>query len=153
YAFIFWLPNTIRRASGMSVYLSTLCSALPFLAGLVSVLLSGRSSDRTGERRFHAAIPLLLAAVFFTLSTVQGRSFPLVMLWLTLAGFAGYAFPPPFWVLPTLTLGESAAAASIGLINSVGNLGGFFGPSIVGYLLSRDYSYSTAMMVLSCAYL
>ena len=152
YAFIFWLPNTIRRASGLSIYLSTLCSALPFLAGLISVLLVGRSSDRTGERRFHASIPLLFAGAFFALSTVQKQPFPAVMMWLTLTGLAGYAFPPPFWVLPTLTLGESAAAASVGLINSIGNLGGFFGPSIVGYLLSRNYSYGFAMIFLACSY-
>ena len=153
YAFIFWLPSTIRMASGLSVTLSTACAALPFLAGLVSIPLTGMLSDRSGERRLYAALPLILAAVFFTLSTFVGQPFLLVILWLTLTGAAGYAFPPPFWVLPTLTLGESAAAASIGLINSIGNLGGFLGPIIVGYLLSRDLPYSFAMTVLASAYL
>ena len=153
YAFIFWLPSTIRMASGLSVTLSTGCAALPFLAGLVSIPLTGMLSDRSGERRLYAALPLILAAVFFTLSTFVGQPFQLVILWLTLTGAAGYAFPPPFWVLPTLTLGESAAAASIGLINSIGNLGGFLGPIIVGYLLSRDLPYSLAMTVLASAYL
>jgi nitrate/nitrite transporter NarK len=153
YAFVFWLPTTIRRTSGLSVYISTACAALPFLVAVLTVLISGRDSDRTGERRLHASVPLILAGAFFSLSTLPGQPFPLVMLWLTLTGAAGYAFPPPFWVLPTLTLGESAAAASIGLINSIGNLGGFFGPSIVGYLLSRNYSYGLAMTFLASCYL
>jgi ACS family tartrate transporter-like MFS transporter len=153
YAFIFWLPTTIRRASELSVNMATACAALPFLAGLASTVHSGRSSDRTGERRFHAGMPLVLAASFFALSTFVGQPFALVMLWLTLTGAAGYAFPPPFWVLPTMTLGESAAAASIGLINSIGNLGGFLGPVIVGYLLSRNLPYSLGMTVLASGYL
>ncbi len=153
YAFIFWLPSTIRMASGLSVSASTAFSALPFLVGLASIPLSGMLSDRTGERRLHAAVPLILAAAFFTLSTFVGQPFALVILWLTLTGAAAYAFPPPFWVLPTLTLGETAAAASIGLINSIGNLGGFLGPIIVGHLLSRDLPYSLAMTVLASSYL
>jgi ACS family tartrate transporter-like MFS transporter len=153
YAFAFWLPTTIRRASGMSVMASTAASALPFIAGLAGVLWSGRSSDRTGERKLHCAVPLFACGLFFTLSALPGLSFPFVLLFLSLTAMAGYAFPPPFWVLPTLTLGESAAAASIGLINSIGNLGGFIGPAVVGYLLSHHYPYHVAMMFLSCCYL
>jgi ACS family tartrate transporter-like MFS transporter len=94
-------------------------------------------------------VPLFLTALFFSLSAVPGQSFPMVLLWLCLTAVCGYAFPPPFWVLPTLTLGESAAAASIGLINLVGNLGGFIGPSAVGYVLSRTHSYPLGMMILA----
>jgi ACS family tartrate transporter-like MFS transporter len=153
YAFIFWLPTTIRRASELSVNIATACAALPFLAGLASIPLSGRSSDRSGERRLHAGMPLVLAAIFFTLSTFVGQPFLLVILWLTLTGATAYAFPPPFWVLPTMALGESAAAAAIGLINSIGNLGGFLGPVIVGYLLSRNLPYSLGMTILASGYL
>ncbi len=151
YAFVFWLPTTIHRVSGLSVTASTMWSALPFIVGLVAMVASGHRSDRAGERKFHAVVPLMFAAAFFTLSAVPGQSFPMVLTWLCLTTAAGYSFPAPFWVLPTLTLGESAAAASIGLINLVGNLGGFIGPSAVGYVLARTHSYSLGMMILAMA--
>jgi ACS family tartrate transporter-like MFS transporter len=137
----------------MSVFASTAYATLPFLCGLAGVLWSGRSSDLSGERKLHAGLPLIAAAVFFALSAVPGQPFAAVLLCLCLTAAAGYAFPPPFWVLPTLTLGESAAAASIGLINAIGNLGGFVGPTVVGYLLSSNRSYSVAMMFLAACYL
>jgi nitrate/nitrite transporter NarK len=114
YAFVFWLPTTIHRVSGLSVISSTMWSA-----------------------------------TFFTLSALPGQSFPMVLSWLCLTTACGYSFPAPFWVLPTLTLGESAAAASIGLINLIGNLGGFIGPSAVGYVLARTHSYPLGMMILA----
>jgi ACS family tartrate transporter-like MFS transporter len=149
YAFVFWLPTTIHRVSKFSITSSTLWAALPFIVGLISMVISGRRSDHAGERKLHAAIPLMLAATFFTLSAVPGQSFPMVLTWLCLTTAAGYSFSAPFWVLPTLTLGESAAAASIGLINLIGNLGGFIGPSAVGYVLARTHSYPLGMMILA----
>ncbi len=91
----------------------------------------------------------MFCAIFFGLSTVPGQSFPMVLTWLCLTTGAGYAFSAPFWVLPTLTLGESAAAASIGLINCIGNLGGFIGPSAVGFVLARTHSYPLGMIILA----
>jgi ACS family tartrate transporter-like MFS transporter len=153
YAYNFWLPTTMRRASGFSIPVATALASLPYVAGFVAVLWSGRASDRSRERRLHAALPLLAAAVCFTLSALPGQPFALVLPWLCLTSVGTSMFSPPFWVLPTLALGESAAAASIGLINAIGNLGGFIGPSVVGYLLSSNYSYTTAMVFLACGHL
>ncbi|MBI3667636.1 MAG: MFS transporter [Acidobacteria bacterium] len=153
YAFVFWLPTIIRNRSSLSVSWATACAALPFGVGIVGLLLGSRSSDRTGERRLHTALPLMMQAVFFMLAGLPGQSFPLVLLWLCLTAVVGYSWPPPFWVLPTATLGESAAAASIGLINAIGNLGGFIGPTVVGYLLSRNFTYTTAILFLSSCFL
>jgi MFS transporter, ACS family, tartrate transporter len=149
YAFIFWLPTTIQRVSHFSTAAATRWAGLPFLVGLFSVLISGRLSDRAGERKLHAAIPLMLSGAFFALSTLPGQSFPMVITWLCLTTAVGYGFPAPFWVLPTLTLGESAAAASIGLINCIGNLGGFIGPAAVGYVLTTTHSYPLGMSILA----
>lgn len=153
YAFVLWLPTIIRNSSTLSVGMATACSALPFATGLFSVRLSGRASDRSGERRFHTAIPMMLTGIFFTLAAIPGQPFAMVLAWLCLTGACGYAWPPPFWVLPTASLTKSAAAASIGLINVIGNLGGFLGPSVVGYLLSHQYSYSTAIDFLAVCFL
>jgi ACS family tartrate transporter-like MFS transporter len=153
YGFLFWLPTTIKRASGMSNINSTLWSALPFAASLLTIRLSGRSSDRTKERRFHTSIPMILTGVFFALSALPNQSFPAVMLWLCLTGATAYAWAPSFWALPTLLLGESAAAASVGFINAIGNFGGFMGPSIVGYLLAKNYSQWVVSALISTSFL
>jgi MFS transporter, ACS family, tartrate transporter len=149
YAFVFWLPTTVQKASGRSAIFSTALSALPFVVALVSVVLAGRSSDHRGERKLHTAVPLGLVGLFFTLSSFAGTPFPVVMLCLCATGAVLFAWTPSFWVLPTVTLGESAAAASFGLINSVGNLGGFVGPAVVGYLLSRSISHTVTTGLLA----
>ncbi len=148
-----WLPSIIRMKSDISITAATALAALPFIVALAAGLLSGRSSDRTGERRFHCVVPLLAGAVFFPLSAIPGQPFPLVMAWLALTAATTAAWPPAFWVLPTSTLGASAAAASTGLINSIGNLGGFIGPSITGFLLSRQYSMRTVIAIISVCYI
>ena len=152
YAFTFWLPSLIRSTSKFSVETSTALAALPFAFGLASVYLSGRSSDRAGERRLHTAVPMMLTGLFFALSGIEGQSFALILMWLCLTAVATYAWPPPFWLLPTATLGGPAAAASIGLINASGHLGGFIGPTVVGVLLSANYSHSVAIFFLACCY-
>ena len=152
YAFTFWLPSLIRRTSNFSIPTSTALAALPFACGLVSVYLAGRSSDRRGERRLHTAIPMILTGLFFAMSGMPGLSFPFVLLWLCLTGAAAYAWPPPFWLLPTASLGGAAAAASVGLINAIGNLGGFIGPTVVGLLLTKEYSHSVAIFFLASCF-
>src|SRR5262245_13949518 len=153
YGFILWLPTIVQRSSGLPVSLSNLWSAMPFGVAVVAAFALGRSSDRTGERKIHACIPMVWGAVFLLLSAVPGQPFVLVMLWLSLIGGGVYGWGPVFWQIPTLTLGESAAAASIGLINSVGNLGGFVGPSIMGYVLSKGYGYPTVAVILALSFL
>jgi ACS family tartrate transporter-like MFS transporter len=152
YAFIFWLPTTIQKASGRSAILSTALSALPFVVALVTVVIVGRSSDLRSERKWHTSIPLALAGLFFMFSALSKPSFPTVMLWLCATGAVLFAWTSSFWVLPSLTLGESAAAASFGLINSIGNLGGFVGPSVVGYLLSRNHSHTVTTEFLAASF-
>ncbi len=151
-SFQLWLPSIIRTNSHLSIGMASACSAIPFAAALAATLLAGKSSDRTGERRWHCALPLLAGALFFALSAIPGQPFPAIMIWLSLTAATTLAWPPPFWVLPTATLGRSAAAASIGLINSCGNMGGFFGPMIVGNLLTFHYPMSTAIVLLSSFY-
>jgi hypothetical protein len=88
---------------------------------------------------------MVLFAIFLTASAMPGQSFAMKMVWLCLAGAASFAYPPSFWVLPTMTLSAGAAAASIGMINSIGNFSGFVSPTIVGSL--KDVGYSHAQLV------
>ena len=149
YVFVFWLPSTIHKASGVSPVVSTLYSALPLAVAVGFVLWSGRFSDRSGRPKLQTSIFMVLVALFLLLSVVPGQPFPLVMIWLCLAAGAIYAWPPSFWVLPTLILGESARAASIGLINMMAGMGGFLGPSVAGYLLAAGCSMLKTTAILS----
>jgi ACS family tartrate transporter-like MFS transporter len=152
YGFILWLPSTLNRGLGLPLLRSTALSTLPFGAAIAASLIVGRSSDRRRERKWHTCGSFLAAALFLTLGSLRGQPVALSVVWICLTGAAVYSWIPSFWVLPGLILGESAAAASIGLINSVGNLGGLAGPWIAGYLLSRGGSYGAVLLVLSGAY-
>ena len=116
----------------------------PAAGGLAGQLLVGWSSDRTGERRLHGSVPIYIGAVALgcTLLIPASLSFNarlvLAVSLFTVALMGLKAYMPAFWALPSLLLTEAAAAGSIGLINSVGNLGGFVGPSLLGYLENRD---------------
>src|ERR1700688_2152288 len=148
YGIAFWLPTILKRLSGESDLKVTLLAALPYVAAFITQQVNGWHSDRTGERRWHAAIPVFLCAFALSLA-VLNSSRPLVSIALfILVGGSFYGFQPCFWAVPTLFLSESAAAASIGLINSVGNLGGFVGPLVMGYLVGRTHNFSAGLWYL-----
>jgi D-galactonate transporter len=148
YGIAFWLPTILKRISGQSDLRVTLLAALPYIAAFITQQVNGWHSDRTHERRWHAAIPLFLCALALSLAVLNSAR-PMVAIGLfVLVGGSFYGFQPCFWALPTLFLSESAAAASIGLINSVGNLGGFVGPMVMGYLASRTHSFAAGLWYL-----
>jgi MFS family permease len=148
YGIAFWLPSILKRLSGQSDLRVTLLAALPYLAGFLMQQFNGWHSDRTGERRWHAALPVLLSAVTLSLAVYLGSNIALSVMLFTIVGACYFAFHPAFWAVPSAFLGESAAAASIGLINSVGNLGGFLGPLIMGYLVTRTHSFKAGLSYL-----
>lgn len=153
YGFLLWLPTSIQKLFAVDPSVSNLLVIPAFLAAMSVVWYAGRSSDRRQERRLHTAIPLALAGAFFALSTLGGQGPVLTLLWLYLTGSMLWGWTPSFWVLPSSTLDASAAAASVGMINSVGNLGGFIGPYAIGLLLTRGYSYSLAAQLMAVAFL
>jgi MFS transporter, ACS family, tartrate transporter len=148
YGIAFWLPSLLKRSFQESDLEVTLLAALPYLAGFVCQQWNGWHSDRTQERRWHSAIPVLLSGLALFLAVAARSSLPLSLTFFTLMGAAYYAYHPAFWAVPTEFLSESAAAASIGLINSVGNLGGFAGPLILGYFASRTRSFTQGLLCL-----
>jgi nitrate/nitrite transporter NarK len=148
YGISFWLPTILKRLSGQSDLRVTLLAALPYVAGFVTQQWNGWHSDRTGERRWHAASAVFLCGVALLLAVNFSSSTMLSILLFTVVGGGFFAFHPCFWALPTAFLSESAAAASIGLINSVGNLGGFVGPLMMGYLVSRTHSFKIGLLYL-----
>lgn len=152
-AFLLWLPSTVQKASGWSPYMASAVSGLPYLVAIFAQYTSSWSSDRTGERYLHTAIPLMAAGLILPVTVFPGLTFGWLLFWLCVSSFAIYAYGPPYWTLPTLTLGDAAAAASIGFINSIGGLGGFVGPVVVGWLLTAGYEFWVTILFLSSAYL
>jgi len=148
YGIAFWLPTMLKRLSGQSDLKVTLFASLPYLAGFLTQQMNGWHSDRTRERRWHATVPVLLSGLGLLFAISSGSHVALSIIFFTMVGAAYYAFHPAFWAVPTEFLSESAAAASIGLINSVGNLGGFLGPLIMGYLVSRTRSFTAGLWYL-----
>ncbi len=148
YGISFWLPSILKRLSGQSDFRVTLFAALPYVAGFLVQQLNGWHSDRTLERRWHAAVAIFLCGVSLLLAVIYGSSLTIAVALFCLVGAGYYSFHPCFWAVPTAFLSESAAAASIGMINSVGNLGGFFGPMIMGYLVSRTHSFRAGLLYL-----
>jgi MFS transporter, ACS family, tartrate transporter len=148
YGIAFWLPTILKRLSGQSDLRVTLLAALPYLAGFLMQQINGWHSDRTGERRWHAALPVFLSGLALAMAVVLGSNITLAVLLFTIVGTCYFAFHPAFWTVPSAFLGESAAAASIGLINSVGNLGGFVGPLVMGYLVTRTHSFNVGLSYL-----
>jgi ACS family tartrate transporter-like MFS transporter len=139
YGFGLWLPQIVKQLSHQSSnLLVTLITMIPYLFALVSMVLAARHSDRTGERRKHVLFAILVGAVGLLLSALIRQPVWLTIVLFVIAAMGIYSFYGPFWTFPSTFLTDDARAGGIGLINSVGNLGGFLGPYAVGYLSSTD---------------
>jgi len=149
YGLSFFLPQIVK-AFGMSNFQTGLVAALPYVVGLVGIVLWGRRSDRKVERRFHTAFPLCVAAGGIGISTALSDP-TMKMMALSIAGFGIFACLPVFWTLPTAFLSGPAAAGGIAIINSIGNLAGFAGPFVVGRIKDATGSYTGGLLLLSAA--
>jgi ACS family tartrate transporter-like MFS transporter len=143
-----WLPTIVRRISGLSTTQVILISGIPWLVAIPMMLITAWHSDKTRERRWHTAIPLLLVGIALSLSIAAGNHLVLAIAAFSMATMALYSFPSPFWSLPTIFLSGPAAAASIALINATGNLGGFAGPYMIGYLADLTGGYTAGLLYL-----
>jgi MFS transporter, ACS family, tartrate transporter len=131
YTIGFWAP-LIVKGLGFTVFHVGILVAIPNLIAVIGMVLWSRNSDRTGERYWHAAIACLIGAVGMAVAARAGSSAILAITGLSLTAFGVSAAKPPLWSLPTTFFTGTAAATSIGLINSLGTLGGFAGPYMIG---------------------
>jgi ACS family tartrate transporter-like MFS transporter len=152
YCVSLWLPLLLAGAwPGHKDMHYTLLSAIPYAVAAIGMVLIARSSDRTGDRRWHSALCLLGAAIG---AAGAAASAPLHQPAVTLAAFSLVALGiwgaiGPFWAMPPAFLAGTAAAGGIALINSVGNLGGFLGPYIIGYVKQHTGSFTAALWILA----
>jgi sugar phosphate permease len=142
YGVSFWLPQLIKNSGVKDVFDIGLLTAVPYGIAAVVMVLAARHSDRSGERRWHAAAAALAGALGLVGATLYADNTVVAMAALSVATAGILTTFPIFWSLPTAMLGGAAAAAGIALINSVGNLAGFASPYLVGAI--KDATGSTA---------
>jgi len=143
YALGFWMPQMVK-AMGYDIKQTSLIVMIPYIASLAILWVIGVSSDRTGKRALHFVISSLVAVVGFAIAAIGGND-ALVILGFCLASGGVYSGLATFWSVPPLFLGGTAAAGAFALINSIGNLSGFVGPGLMGWLLQTTGSYRAGL--------
>ncbi|MFJ4349040.1 MFS transporter [Pseudomonas sp. NPDC089401] len=145
----YWMPQIIKGFSGdLSHTQIGLIAMVPYIVATAAMIIWSRSSDRRNERKMHSAIPLAVAALgLIGAGMLPSAVASMAMICVALSGL--YSFKSPFWALPTLFLDRATAAVSIAVINSIGNLGGFVGPSMIGVVKGSSQSAATGLLFLS----
>jgi MFS transporter, ACS family, tartrate transporter len=151
YGVFLWLPRILTDASGYRGAKLSAITAIPFAVALVGMVLIGRHSDRTRERKWHVATCALLGATGLLIAASAGTNVTLIVFAFAVSQLGQRSVQGVFWAIPPIFLGGTAAAAGIALINSVGNLGGFFGPTAMGWLRGVSGSYAPGLLVLASA--
>lgn len=145
----YWMPQIIKGfSSSLSHSQIGLIAMVPYILATFAMVLWSRSSDKRNERKMHAAIPLLFASLaMLGAGLLQNPYLSVIMISITLSGL--YSFKSPFWALPTLFLSRETASISIAIINSVGNLGGFVGPAMIGIINGNTHNSTSGLLFLS----
>jgi ACS family tartrate transporter-like MFS transporter len=147
YGVTLWLPSVIRALSGLSYFATGVVAAIPFLVTAIAMVLVGMRSDRTGERRWHTAIPAFVGAGALVVAA-YGSSTALVVAGLGLGLACAEAMVGPFWAMATSRMVGLSAAAGIAVINSLANLGGYFGPDIIGWFRTANGGFRGGLLAI-----
>ena len=151
YGVSFWLPSLVK-ASGVTNPLDVgLLSSIPYAAAVIGMILFSRSSDRTGERRWHLSLAGVLGAIGLTASVFFAHDTTLAMVALTIGTVGVMATISQFWVLPPAILGGGAAAAGIALVNSVGSISGVVSPYVIGWVQTAHGSTGAGVFGLAAS--
>lgn len=148
WGFSYWMPTVLKEVSGWSNAAIGRAIAAAMLASLVASLYTGHSSSKRGERRWHGAFHLFLAAIGMAGGALAKDPW-LFCGFMLLAAIGTYAPMSVWWSYPTTFLSGMAAAGAIGLVNSMGNLGGFVGPYLTGWVRQATGSFAGAMLYLA----
>jgi len=148
YALSLWLPQMVRAFAGLSDFMVGLVTAVPWAIAAVAMVLTGASSDRSGERVHHVAASAVAASLGFMISA-YAHSPVLIVLGLSCATAGVLSVHGPLWSLPSMFLSGSAAAGGIGLINSIANLSGFIAPYTIGLLNTGSGNFRSGLQLLA----
>ena len=149
YGIGFWLPQMLKTAGAGSSARIGLISAVPYATGAIAMVLVARHSDRTGERRWHVAWSGLVCAAALALAARAGMSVPWTIAAFSLAMAGLASMLGPFWALATASMSGPGAAAAIALINSVGNVGGFVGPTLLGAVNDSTHGFAAGFYAIA----
>lgn len=148
YGITLWLPSVIQSLSGLGNLATSLVAVLPFVLTTIVMVLVGMSSDRTGERRWHTAVPAFVAALA-VLAAAYGKGPALVIAGVGLGMAGAEGMVGPFWAMATSRMAGLPAAAGIAMINSLANLGGYFGPDIIGLFRTANGGFRGGFLAIA----
>jgi nitrate/nitrite transporter NarK len=151
YGIQFWLPQLVKETLSKDPFKVGLLTMIPWGLGAICMVLVGRHSDKTGERSWHVGLAALAAAIAYACSALPGIGGIGQFIAVTIALSGIVSASSTFWSLPTAYLSGTAASAGIALINSLGNLAGYVGPSAVGKIRDLTHSMTGALLMLSCS--
>jgi MFS family permease len=146
---VMWLPTLLKNIMKMSLTNVGWLNSLPFLMSLIGLYLMGALSDKKGNRRFYIAFSLIMFGVCFSSATLFPSHIWLVYGLLVLSGLVEKSMQGPFWAIPSLIFSPGVAGGARGIINGIGNLGGFCGPVLVGWITTRTGSMTFGIYGLS----
>jgi MFS transporter, ACS family, tartrate transporter len=147
YGVTLWLPSVIRALSGLSYFWTGIVAVIPFVVTTIAMVLAGKHSDRTGERRWHIALAAFAGAAGLVLAAFE-RSPVLVVAGLSVGLAGAEAMVGPFWALATSRMAGLSAAAAVAVINSLANLGGYFGPDIIGLFRTANGGFTGGLLAI-----
>jgi ACS family tartrate transporter-like MFS transporter len=148
YGITLWLPSVIRSFSGLSYFWTGVIAILPFLVTVIVMVVVGMRSDRTGERRWHTAVPAFIAGAGLALAA-YGSTTAIVVSGLAIGMAFAEGMCGPFWALATSSMAGLSAAAGIAMINSLANLGGYFGPDIIGLFRALSGGFKGGLLAIA----
>lgn len=149
YGVSFWLPQIVQANSELGSATVVLLSAIPYVAATMGLVMAGASSDRMRERRWHVAVPCGIGALGFVLTVIAPQTLAISLATLSIAAFGIWGTLGPYWTLPTAFLRGTAAAGGIALVNSVGNVGGFIGPILIGWIRDSTGQFAPGLLTLA----
>ncbi len=148
YTVSFWLPTMLKNAGVTSTMQIGLYAAIPYVFAIFAMLWWARRSDRLGERRWHSASMLALAAVTLLIAALNGSSLVITLVSITVATAALWAAYTVFWAMPSDYMKGDSAAGGIALINTIGAFGGFFSPTLIGYVKTLTGTMESGLLAM-----
>jgi MFS transporter, ACS family, tartrate transporter len=149
YGITFFLPQIVQSMSSLGSATIVLLTAIPYVSATIGLVVVGSRSDRTRERRWHVAVPCLIGATGFVLTVVAPATPAIALTTLSIAAFGIWGTLGPFWAIPTALLRGTAAAGGIALVNSIGNVGGFVGPYLMGWIRDATGGFTAGLLTLA----
>ena len=150
YGISLWLPKLIHSLSGVGELTIGMLSAIPYIAAAMAMVAVGLHSDHSRERRWHTALPAFAGAIALVAAAYSTSVGPSILA-ISVAVLAVFSVVGPFWAMPAAILSDSAAAAGIAFINSMGNLGGFVGPYVIGVVRTSTGQFKGGLLLVGAA--